>query len=662
MKIDLKTGWKKHRSDKEYTHLVNKDGHQLKVAHSALNPKMRGMLAQLPQAEMPHLSEGGDPDKKKTLGEMIGYPGSGGPVKKAEGGEVKDDVKEPDPKKAKKFVEDFNKPTTIAQGIKNVRKELGFAKGGEVPDDEESKKADEPPKVGYESDEDPYKGMDPEEAGMRRQLDEYMIAKKASRGSKGQRYAEGGEVNSSSQPSNVPVLDEPAKPVQQAPVVINVGAQQPAPSQDNSLAETIKHALLPGLKQYENQPQAGFDKTPAQGRAENHPPAPTMPEQPPQQAAPAPQAQPPQQQPQDMYGTEAYSKAYEHGLGEQVAGLKGQAAGEAKLGELQANSLNQQIHAEQQLQASYQQHYQDLQQERQSFQQDIQNQHIDPNHYIGSMDTSQKIATALGLIMGGLGSGITGQPSAALQFLNNQIDRDIAAQKANLGKGENLLNANLRQFGNLRDATDMTRAMMTDVVSNQLKLAAAKTTDKAAQARAQQAIGALEIQAAPVMSQIAMRRSILGGMQGGKVDPSQVIRMVIPKEQQNEAYKELKEAQALSKGRDNVIKAIDRVAKLNSVGNRTMNPLQSVSQIKAIKDPIIAELSKATAGRFTEQDSKMLDSLFPEITDTDESVSVKRAAAIKLLNEKMNFPILDSYGIHMGAQHGSEPIKERPIK
>jgi len=53
--------------------------------------------------------------------------------------------------------------------------------------------------------------------------------------------------------------------------------------------------------------------------------------------------------------------------------------------------------------------------------------------------------------------------------LNRQIDRDIDAQKATLGRKESLLSANMRQFGNLHDATQMTKVMQTDIVSNQLK-------------------------------------------------------------------------------------------------------------------------------------------------------------------------------------------------
>lgn len=221
-----------------------------------------------------------------------------------------------------------------------------------------------------------------------------------------------------------------------------------------------------------------------------------------------PPAQTPQQPAADPYGSQAYSDLYSKGVGEQKAGIQQGAAAEGALGAAQAPLLDQAVQQEQQMMQSYQNHYNDLDQERQGWISDIQNQHIDPTHYLGSMNTGQGIATAIGLMLGGMGGGLTHQGNPALDFINKQIDRDIAAQQVNLGKSETLLNANMRQFGNLKDATDMTRVMMQDAVKNQLGAAAARSQDPLAKSRAQMQMGALDMQTAPVMSQIAMRKAL----------------------------------------------------------------------------------------------------------------------------------------------------------
>lgn len=58
-------------------------------------------------------------------------------------------------------------------------------------------------------------------------------------------------------------------------------------------------------------------------------------------------------------------------------------------------------------------------------------QRIDPNRFWNSKTTGEKILAGIGLVLAGIGSGITGQPNAALQVIQNQIDEDIKSQKLN---------------------------------------------------------------------------------------------------------------------------------------------------------------------------------------------------------------------------------------
>lgn len=350
----------------------------------------------------------------------------------------------------------------------------------------------------------------------------------------------------------------------------------------------------------------------------------------------------------DPYGTEAYYNAYEQGIGEQKAGLGLQAEAEADQAKREQAMLQDINHQQQQNLNNYQQHFSQLNQERQNFMDDINNQHIDPNHYMGSLSTAGRLQTAIGLIAGGMG-GAFGGGNSALQFLNNQIDRDINAQKANLGVKQTLLEANMRQFGNMRDALDMTRVMQMDMVGNQLKQAAAQAQSPLAKARLLQAAGQIDQQAAPVLSQIAMRKTLLGGMQSGRVQPSQVIRMIVPPAQQTQAYKELQTAQNMGNTRDNLLSAFDQAAKINTVAHRIGNPLQAGRQIHAILDPLFTQLSKDSAGRVTPQDIEMLSRFTPQAGDTAETTAVKRAQLAKFVAEKMHFPMLDAYGINAEA-------------
>lgn len=345
----------------------------------------------------------------------------------------------------------------------------------------------------------------------------------------------------------------------------------------------------------------------------------------------------------DPYGTEAYYKTLSQGVDAQKQGLAGEAEALGAQGKEEAAALQPAIQQQQEQIKTYQDHYQNLEGEYKDFISDLQNQHIDSQHYLNSMGTGQKVATAIGLILGGMGGGLMHQENPALKFLNAQIDRDVEAQRMELGRKENLLNANMRQFGNLRDATDMTRAMQLGIVSNQLKMAAANNQDPLARARALQGSGKIDEQIAPILSQMAARRTLMGG---GSMNPSVAVRMLVPEGQQASVYKELQMAENMAHQKDNLLGAFDQLNQINTLGNRITSPIQTSKQVSTIREPLLAQLVKDAEGRITPQDVEMLRGLFPATGDDSKTIQTKRIQMNKFVSEKMNFPMLKAYGIN----------------
>lgn len=484
-------------------------------------------------------------------------------------------------------------------------------------------------------------------------------------------------------------------PGQQAPVVIQVGSQQQPqgdvrnPPMNNGSVDWDQYAVLnpeaplsvktEAMKRIQNKEleekafaqsreQKGMEEAQAnkaqalqynQFAAARGLPQVQIPEAPEQKLAAQPAVQEqntpepsniPQRQtsPQDPYGTEAYYQAYSQGLGEQKQGILGGAEAESQLGRQQAETLGTGVAQQQKVQQSFQDHFNQLDHERQNFQQDLLNQHIDPKRYLSNMGAGQKIFTMIGLILGGAGSGLTGQSNPAMDFLNKQMTNDIEAQKTEMGKGENLLAANMKQFGNLYDATRMTQIMQMDIVKNQLAQQAAKSSDPLIKARAQQAIGQLDMQAAPILSQMAMRKALLSGVQQGGQDPSMAIRMIVPEHQQQEAFKELKEGEEQVKGRDAAMSAFDQLNQVNTIGNRVTSPIQTPKQADALRNNLAVQLARAAAGRVNEYEFEAAKQLFPAVGDDAKTVQTKRQALTNFIQEKMNHPILNAYGINLG--------------
>lgn len=380
-------------------------------------------------------------------------------------------------------------------------------------------------------------------------------------------------------------------------------------------------------------------------------PQPTAPEQSQGQQLPQPTDNP------NIPGVKAADQpTLEAGYANQMKGINQQAAAQGNLGNQQA-ALQQQAAVNQAKGlGTFQQHEQDLNQERQSFIDDIRNQHIDPNHYMGSMDTGKKIATGIGLILGGMGSGLTHQANPVLQMLNNNIDRDIDAQKANLGKSQSLLQANLHQYGNLIDATNATRIQMHDIVGSGLDAAAARAQAPAARAAALQAKGLLQQQVAPLVYQLNMRRTLMGIAQGGAgpdgqpvasnlsgVNPARFIATQVPEAHQSAVSAEVERAQNTH----------NMAASIKDHYNAASNAMSGLGHlVAAIREPrevqTLAGLLNTTVtdltgtARQAEFDNVKANFL-PRNTDTPNEKIMRSQALDQYLQAKSSAPQFEAY-------------------
>lgn len=87
----------------------------------------------------------------------------------------------------------------------------------------------------------------------------------------------------------------------------------------------------------------------------------------------------------------------------------------------------------------------ELDQESQAWMQDLMNGHVKPETYkslYAKQDTLGKIGTIFGLLLGGASSGLTHQPNVALEMMNNEINRDLEAQKQSKTNAQNFLRIN----------------------------------------------------------------------------------------------------------------------------------------------------------------------------------------------------------------------------
>jgi hypothetical protein len=149
----------------------------------------------------------------------------------------------------------------------------------------------------------------------------------------------------------------------------------------------------------------------------------------------------------------------------------------------------------------------DRTQEYQRIVDDIKASKIDPMRAWSSRGAGEKASATIGLILSGIGSGLTGQPNLAMEVIQKQIDRDIDAQKTELGKKENLLSAHFRQTGDIMQAEQLARADKAAMIQGQLESAAAQSGSAVAMAEAKKFGAMLQLQIIPQVQQYAMFRA-----------------------------------------------------------------------------------------------------------------------------------------------------------
>lgn len=290
-----------------------------------------------------------------------------------------------------------------------------------------------------------------------------------------------------------------------------------------------------------------------------------LPQEQPAQASPEMQAMQ-QPAPQATAQPSAYPSSNElkSAIGSGIAGIKAEAAGQQAQNTQMAAQQQKNIEEEQKFMqmrtekmAQYQAQYDNLAKE-------VVNGKIDPNRYWNNKSSGDKMSAAIGILLSGLGAGISGNPNnnMALGMIQKQIDNDIEAQKVNLGNKNSLLSLNLQAQGNMEAAMHATRLQMAAIAQGKLQQVAMQTGNPIIAAKAQQQIAALQERTIPSRISLAnneiqmqIKKDVLGRLsaqgqpgaqpvdmndlaKAGLVDPGTAEKegAAISKRQQAEAY------------------------------------------------------------------------------------------------------------------------------
>jgi hypothetical protein len=216
--------------------------------------------------------------------------------------------------------------------------------------------------------------------------------------------------------------------------------------------------------------------------AQGGPPAASIPQiTPPKAAAPAPALL----SDQTLNAPEAVGQARQ--------AIADQGSIDASKAQQQAQYENDYVKERQRLKDLDQQHYNELKQHTDDFANYVANNPINAKAYQENMGTGQKVTTGLGLFLGGMGSTFGGH-NYAMDFLNNQIARDIDAQKARSDQQKTVWGAYKDLYGDSNIATNLAKVSANDILVGKARVTAAQlgTAQAAQNAKALAAQKAIE--------------------------------------------------------------------------------------------------------------------------------------------------------------------------
>ena len=675
--------FKKVGSDKHSTTLQHEDGHELKIAHSAVGAKLKKQLMSLELH--PHMADGGkvepsptpkekepivDPDQYKER--MRGFPKLDKNPSMADGGEVEPSLY--DSAKAKLLEAKERMQAAQDEYFKHQQQLFGIGEGKEHPlsDEERQKLAAEmgvniamgtigggpksaaainpAQKAAYKGASELYDVAQGEAAAKAAgQVPAKVMPQKggftpmqqlqmANRQAGAKRYADGGEIDNSQQLPPGVIDSGSAEEQNNQPAMQQIQESAPIdgaqPQQMQELgAGTPQGDLGPGnlqskpqglLAQQLDQLKAGVpvtDEPVSEGSSEK---------------------------PSSLADTLSVDPSV--GTKQQIQGMEAESQAKADLGQKEAELWQQSVKDLQNIQLKQQKAYEEMAKQQEKLTKEIQEGKINPDHY---WQTHSKLGSIIGLLIAGFNP--TNSPNRVAEMIQGEIKNDLEAQAKNLDSKHSVLRAALEKFGYDQRGFDAARITQTNLAAAKLNQLAAKATDPVVKARLLQNVGLLNASSAAQMKQFAVRQALMGGegasqesgTQLRQGDPASFVPFVVPEKHQESVYKEIERAQNTRHMGKNIMDAFDAAAKDNTVMKTGAGLLRTPASVLALHQhmqPTFQDLEGTVR-------QAAMDNTFKNITpmpgDTSETVATKRQALEQYLQAKAAAPRAKSFNIDL---------------
>lgn len=207
---------------------------------------------------------------------------------------------------------------------------------------------------------------------------------------------------------------------------------------------------------------------------------------------------------------------------------------------------------------------------------DIADNPIKADRFWSNKSTGSKISTILGVLLSGIGAGLQKTTkNMAWEALDKNIENDIQEQKSELGRKQTMYSDNLKLFGNEIDAENATRLQAAAALQGKIAAITAKSQNQILHGEGQQKIAQYAAQMVPhemalaqSQGEQALKKTLMDKMNSGglsDMDPASLVPHFVPKEKQEEVFKEVERAKNTSNMAPKILEAFDMSTSRNPV-------------------------------------------------------------------------------------------------
>jgi hypothetical protein len=303
-------------------------------------------------------------------------------------------------------------------------------------------------------------------------------------------------------------------------------------------------------------------------------------------------------------------------------------------------------------------------------QNDVMTQKIDPTRVWSNMSTGNRVLAGISIFLGGVAGGMQGTENRALGIIQDAVNKDIDAQKADMGKKQNMLSLNMAKYNNINDAAAATKAQLLSITQVQINQSAAKVGSKQALAAAQVANAQIDLQKAQLINQIstsqatAQKMSAPEGLslQDAQTLPENIRDRVVPLPNGKftvvinkdyvkpikDAYQSYAEAKPL----------LNRVKQFMKDGASYTGTKRAALEQSLKSQMMLLVKNTEKLGQITETDMDLINSLIPQPGSYFQENNQQK---LDQLNIKLDDMLNAAYAGSTGYNKAGMSLKEQPV-